>query len=86
LTVDRLPDAHAYTTICRGVHFEGNHCLAEVQNMAEYFDIAWQRVAATPDDVWMWFGRLNREEWLVTLAVVCACGFVSLLGFRSQRL
>ncbi len=26
------------------------------------------------------------EEWLVTLVVVCAMGFVSLLGFRSQRL
>jgi hypothetical protein len=54
--------------------------------MGDYFDIAWERVSGTPDDVWSWFGRLNREEWLVTLTIVCACGFVSLLGFRSRRL
>ena len=37
-------------------------------------------------DVWMWFMSLNREEWLVVLAVVCACGFMALLGYRSRSL
>jgi hypothetical protein len=37
-------------------------------------------------DVWTWFMTLNREEWLVVMAVVCACGFVALLGYRSHRL
>lgn len=37
-------------------------------------------------DVWMWFMSLNREEWLVTLAIVCACGFAALLGYRSRYL
>lgn len=54
--------------------------------MGEFFEIAWERAANVPNDVWDWFGSLNREEWLVTLAVVCACGFISLLGFRTQRL
>jgi hypothetical protein len=54
--------------------------------MGEFFAIAWERVSAIPGDIWEWFGHLNREEWLVTLAIVCACGFISLLGFRTQRL
>jgi hypothetical protein len=54
--------------------------------MGEFLDLAWERSSAVTGDVWHWFGQLNREEWLVTLAVVCACGFVSLLGFRTQRL
>lgn len=54
--------------------------------MGEYIQITWERVCAIPGDIWYWFGCLNREEWLVTLTVVCACGFASLLGFRSRRL
>jgi hypothetical protein len=37
-------------------------------------------------DVWTWFMTLRREEWLVVLAVVCVCGFVALLGYRSRCL
>ena len=29
---------------------------------------------------------VSREEWLVVLTVVCACGFLSLLGFRRTSL
>jgi hypothetical protein len=54
--------------------------------MSDFFYTAWERINNAPSDTWDWFGRLNREEWLVTLAVVCACGFISLLGFRTQRL
>jgi hypothetical protein len=54
--------------------------------MSDYLAMAWERVMSLPGDIWLWFGSLNREEWLVTLAVVCACGFFSLLGFRTQRL
>jgi hypothetical protein len=54
--------------------------------MSDFLYTTWERIHNVPGDVWDWFGRLNREEWLVTLAVVCACGFVSLLGFRTQRL
>jgi hypothetical protein len=66
--------------------FQEGNAAHKVLHMSDYFYTAWERVAATPDEIWAWFGRLNREEWLVTLAIVCACGFVSLLGFRSQRL
>jgi hypothetical protein len=37
-------------------------------------------------DVWLWFTTLNHEEWLVLMAVVCACGFLALLGYRSRYL
>jgi hypothetical protein len=37
-------------------------------------------------ETWRWFAGLNREEWLVLLAFVCACGFLSLRGMTSRRL
>jgi hypothetical protein len=54
--------------------------------MGEFFQIAWERFSAIPGEVWMWFGRLNREEWMVTLAVVCAIGFASLMAFRTRQI
>lgn len=33
---------------------------------------------------WSWFGSLSREEWVVVLAVGCACGFLCLRGFGSR--
>jgi hypothetical protein len=35
-------------------------------------------------DVWDWFNRLTREEWVVVLAVVAALGFLCMLGFGSR--
>ena len=35
-------------------------------------------------DVWDWFNRLNREEWVVVLVVVCALGFLCMLGYGSR--
>jgi hypothetical protein len=46
----------------------------------------WYRAAEAPANTWHWFMNLNREEWMVTLVVVCAFGFVSLLGFQSKRI
>ena len=43
-------------------------------------------VSSVKGDTWGWFTTLTREEWLVVLAVVCACGFVALLGYRSRYL
>ena len=54
--------------------------------MASLVDSIWNRAAEMPDHAWQWFMGLNREEWLVTLAVAFAMGFVSLLGFQSRRL
>jgi hypothetical protein len=54
--------------------------------MSRFFEDIWYRVADMPGQTWGWFNGLNREEWLVVLTVVCACGFVSLLGFRGARL
>lgn len=35
-------------------------------------------------DVWDWFNRLNREEWIVVLAVVSVIGFLGMLGYGSR--
>lgn len=44
------------------------------------------RANELPGHVWHWFNTLNREEWLVTLTVVCVLGFLCLTGMRSKRL
>lgn len=46
----------------------------------------WDRAAEAPSHTWHWFMNLSREEWMVTLVVVCAFGFVCLLGFQSRRI
>lgn len=54
--------------------------------MDSFFEDLWNRAAAAPSLTWDWFNSLNREEWLVVLIVICATGFVSLLGFQSRRI
>jgi hypothetical protein len=54
--------------------------------MGSTFQDIWYRVADVPSATWHWFMNLNREEWMVTLVVACAFGFVSLLGFQSRRI
>jgi hypothetical protein len=46
----------------------------------------WYGAADLPGHTWQWFNTLNREEWMVVLLTVCACGFVALLGFGARRL
>jgi hypothetical protein len=54
--------------------------------MGSFVRNIWDRAAELPSQTWHWFNGLNREEWLVVLIVVCACGFVSVLGFQSRRI
>ena len=35
-------------------------------------------------DVWDWFSRLSREEWVIVLAVVSVLGFLCMLGYGSR--
>lgn len=35
-------------------------------------------------DTWRWFTLLNREEWIVVLAIAAACGFLCMRGFGSR--
>jgi hypothetical protein len=35
-------------------------------------------------DLWSWFGRLTREEWVVVLALVALLGFLCMLGYGSR--
>jgi len=53
--------------------------------MGRFFEDIWYTLCAVPGGTWQWFNSLNREEWLVVLAVVCACGFISMLGFRGSQ-
>jgi hypothetical protein len=54
--------------------------------MSSFFQNTWDRVRDVPTQTGEWFNHLNREEWLVVLIVICAIGFMSLLGFQSRRL
>jgi hypothetical protein len=53
--------------------------------MKSFVEDIWYGAAEVPGETWAWFNSLSREEWLVVLAVVCACGFVCMLGFRGSR-
>jgi hypothetical protein len=54
--------------------------------MPRFFEDIYYRAADAPEATWDWFNSLNREEWVVVLFVVCAAGFVSMLGFQGRRL
>jgi hypothetical protein len=54
--------------------------------MGRFLEDIWVRAGEAPAHTWDWFNSLNREEWMVTLIVVCAAGFVALLGFQTRRL
>jgi hypothetical protein len=53
--------------------------------MASALDSVWYHVTNIQAKTWQWFSGLNREEWLVLMAIVCACGFLSLRGMNSRR-
>jgi hypothetical protein len=54
--------------------------------MGSFFENIRYHASDASSQTWRWFNSLNREEWMVMLVVICACGFVSLLGFQSRRL
>lgn len=54
--------------------------------MGNFFAAAWDQMTAAPGEIWGWFGTLSREEWLVTLMVATALGFMSMMGLKSRRL
>ena len=66
--------------------FEWSEVALEQIAMGSFIHDAWDGAAQMPSQTWHWFMNLNREEWTVTLAVVCAIGFVALLGFQSRRI
>lgn len=55
-------------------------------NMRSLFESIYYDAAGVPGRAWQWFNGLNREEWLVVLAITFATGFVALLGFQTRRL
>jgi hypothetical protein len=54
--------------------------------MNSFLDSVLYHVGDVQERTWQWFNGLNREEWLVVLAVTCVAGFVSLMGFHMRRL
>jgi hypothetical protein len=42
-------------------------------------------ITSSVDGVWRWFTLLNREEWLVVLAIAACCGFLCMRGFGSRN-
>jgi hypothetical protein len=54
--------------------------------MSSVFESVYYGAAEVPNQTWEWFNGLNREEWLVVLAITFACGLVALLGFQSRRI
>lgn len=54
--------------------------------MGSIFESVYVRAAEAQDQTWQWFNGLNREEWMVVLAVTFAAGLIALLGFQTRRL
>jgi hypothetical protein len=54
--------------------------------MGSFVQNIWYSAVDVPSQTWKWLNGLNREEWMVMLVVICACGFVCLLGFQSKRI
>jgi hypothetical protein len=54
--------------------------------MSAFFESIMYRFGEAQDQTWQWFNGLNREEWMVVLAVTCVAGFVALLGFQMRRI
>jgi hypothetical protein len=53
------------------------------------FVAEWQDYFATffaqgVDQSWAWFNSLNREEWLIVMAVCCAGGFLFLKSWGHK--
>lgn len=36
-------------------------------------------------ELWSWLFILNREEWMVLLAIVSVCGFLCMRGYGSRH-
>src|SRR3954454_20708877 len=54
--------------------------------MSSFFQSVSYRASDVSSQVWGWFNSFSREEWMVSLVVVCVFGFVCLLGFQARRL
>ena len=52
--------------------------------MADLYQGIIDQVFGVQDDVWNWFNRLTREEWVVVLLVVSVLGFFCMLGYGSR--
>ena len=52
--------------------------------MTDFFQRFVDQIFDARGNVWEWFSRLTREEWVVVLAVVSVLGFLCMLGYGSR--
>ena len=52
----------------------------------EFIDRAGEFAGGKVGETWNWFNGLNKEEWMVTLAIGATAGFVCLmLGMGNRK-
>ncbi len=49
-----------------------------------FLDQATDRMHSVPHETWIWFNRLNQQEWIALLAVVAGLGFLCMRGFSGR--
>lgn len=52
--------------------------------MSSVFDYLSELTTSGVGASWRWFNALNREEWIIVLAVCCVLGFLCLRGYGSR--
>jgi hypothetical protein len=53
--------------------------------MGQIVDYCSEFCSGKAGDTWNWFNGLNREEWMVVLAIVAAAGFACMFGMHARK-
>ena len=49
-----------------------------------FIDQAGDGLDSVIHETWVWFNRLDQQEWIALLAVVAALGFLCMRGFAGR--
>lgn len=49
-----------------------------------FLDQAAEGMHSALNETWIWFNRLNQQEWIALLAVVAGLGFMCMRGFSGR--
>jgi len=49
-----------------------------------FLDQAAGGMQSTLHETWIWFNRLNQQEWVALLAIVAGLGFLCMRGFSGR--
>lgn len=50
----------------------------------EYIDQATDVIQSLLHEAWVWFNQLDKQEWMVLLALVAGLGFLCMRGFSGR--